>query len=148
MTQMSTTYEKIILPQMRYKLKKLTQEQTLIQISELTSGFYFMSPNSADWIQCDVRSREFTSFGKIPGPDNVKYVNMINGDNDYFLKLTSKKHNIDYIWYDKEKNEFHFWGEYQCCIKSMNELRYRIHKVVERFMPRESKKYFTPINDN
>jgi hypothetical protein len=121
-----------MMPPMRYKLTKLTQAQTLSKIASLTNGFYDMSVGSADWIQRDVRSREFSSFGSIKSPQSTDAVKQIVGHDDYYLNLTMKKHNIDFIKYDQEKNEFHFWGEYQCCIRAMNELRYRIFKVEKR----------------
>ena len=128
----SVTREKVSMPLMRYKLTKLTQAQTLSKIASLTNGFYDMSVGSADWIQRDVRSREFSSFGSIKAPQSTDAVKQIVGHDDYYLNLTMKKHNIDFIKYDQEKNEFHFWGEYQCCIRAMNELRYRIFKVESR----------------
>lgn len=117
---------------MRYKLKKLTQPEILVQISERTQGFYTMSANSADWIQRDIRSREFSSMGSIEAPSCKELCDLIIGENDYFLKLTTKNHNVDFIYHDYEDNEFQFWGEYQCCIRAMNELRYRVLKITER----------------
>jgi hypothetical protein len=130
--EIERTREKISVPPMRYKLTKLTQAQTLSKIASLTSGFYDMSVSSADWVQRDVRSREFSSFGSIKAPESADIVTQIVGQDNYYLKLTTKNHDVDFIMYDKEKNEFHFWGEYQCCIKAMNELRYRICKIESR----------------
>ena len=124
--------EQLSIPPMRYKLTKLTQAQTLYQIAIRTVGFYDMSVNSADWVQRDVRSREFTSYGSLKAPEDMKLVDIITGDDDYYLKLTMKKHDVDYICYDNQENKFEFWGEYQCCVRSMNELRYRIEKVTLR----------------
>ena len=120
------------LPPMRYKLTKLTQAQTLLQIAIKTNGFCDMSANSADWIQRDVRSREFSSFGSIPAPKDMSVVEKIIGEDDYYLKLTTKNHEMDYICYDSETEEFQVWGEYQCCIRALNEIRYRIHKIETR----------------
>jgi hypothetical protein len=114
---------------MRYKLTKLTRAQTLTQIASVTQGFYNMSINSADWIQRDVRSREFSSFGSYPAPSKLNTLVAVMGEDSYYLKLTTKNHDMDYICYDADKHEFHLWGEYQCCIKAMNELRYRISKI-------------------
>lgn len=132
-TNPSETGEERLAP-VRYKLTKLTQAQTLLQIAEKTEGFYTMSVNSADWIQRDVRSREFSSFGSYKPPSIINFLMLetIVGEDDYYLKLTMKKHKVDYICHDMRKNEFQFWGEYQCCIKAMNEMRYRIHKVSQR----------------
>ena len=121
--------QKVSIPPMRYKLTKLSQAQALTQIASVTQGFYNMSINSADWVQRDVRSREFTSFGSYSAPRDYNMIVAIMGEDNYYLKLTMKNHDMDYICYDSEKNEFQFWGEYQCCIKAMNELRYRIEKI-------------------
>ena len=117
---------------MRYKLTKLTQAQTLLQIAIKTNGFCDMSANTADWIQRDVRNREFSSFGSIPAPKDMSVVEKIIGAEDYYLKLTTKNHEMDYICYDSETEEFQVWGEYQCCIRALNEMRYRIHKIETR----------------
>ena len=124
--------KKVSIPPMRYKLTKLTQGQTLMQIAMKTQGFYSMSTRSADWVQRDVRNREFSSYGSYPAPKDIIVVVAVIGEDNYYLKLTMKNHDMDYICYDDEKNEFQFWGEYQCCIRSMNELRYRIEKVKNR----------------
>jgi hypothetical protein len=130
------------MPPMRYKFTRLTQAQTLMQIAMKTEGFYEMSANSADWIQCDVRSREFSSFGGYPAPSDRAMLATIIGDDDYYLKLTTKNHDMDYICYDAYKDEFQFWGEYECCVRAMNELRYRIHKITSR----AEKKSLTQVN--
>ena len=123
---------RVSIPPMRYKLTKLTQAQTLTQIAMKTQGFYSMSTRSADWLQRDVRSREFSSYGSYPAPRDRSITHTIIGEDNYYLKLTMKNHDMDYICYEGDKNEFQFWGEYQCCIRAMNELRYRIEKVQNR----------------
>ena len=144
--------DKVSMPPMRYKLTKLTQAQTLSKIASLTSGFYDMSVSGADWVQRDVRSREFSSFGSIKAPQSTDAVKQIVGQDNYYLKLTTKNHDIDFITHDKEKNEFHFWGEYQNCIKAMNELRYRVCKIESRLVkpaevaaPPEKKRRPSPL---
>ena len=124
--------KKVSIPPMRYKLTKLTQGQTLMQIAMKTQGFYSMSTRSADWVQRDVRNREFSSYGSYPAPRDRSITHTIIGEDNYYLKLTMKNHDMDYICHDSDKNEFQFWGEYQCCIRAMNELRYRIEKVKNR----------------
>ena len=120
------------MPPMRYRLTKLTPAQTLTQIASKTEGFYSMSANSADWLQRDVRSREFSSFASLPAPQNSEILAVILGENNYYLDLTMKSHRIDWLCHDAEKDEFQFWGEYQACIKAMNELRYRVCKITAR----------------
>ena len=131
-----------VIPPMRYKLTKLTQGQTLAQIASKTQGFYEMSVNSADWIQQDVRSREFSSYGSYPAPYDLYIVDKVVGKDNYYLKMTMKKHDMDYICHDSVNNVFQFWGEYQCCIRAMNELRYRVHVIEERTKREEREKEY------
>ena len=130
------TEPKIRLEPMRYKFTKLTPAQTLTQIAEKTQGFYDLSVRSADWIQRDIRSREFSSFGSYPAPENPAEVEEIVGEENYYLQLTMKKHDVAYMCYDENRGEFHLWGEYQCCIRALNELRYRIEKIKLRTIPK------------
>ena len=143
--------DRVSISPMRYKLKKLTQAQTLTQIAMVTQGFYAMSAYSADWVQRDVRSREFSSFGNLPMPNNLNMIVTIIGDENYYLKLTMKNHNMDYICYDSDNNELQFWGEYQCCIRAMNELRYRIHKIQQRMEKEFNKQWpvsrYSPVSE-
>lgn len=127
---------------MRYKLTKLTQGQTLAQIASKTQGFYEMSVNSADWIQQDVRSREFSSYGSYPAPYDLYIVDKVVGKDNYYLKMTMKKHDMDYICHDSVNNVFQFWGEYQCCIRAMNEIRHRVHVIEERTKREEREKQY------
>jgi hypothetical protein len=128
----STNEKRVSKSPIHFKLRKLSQSQTLSQIAQVTSGFYDISINAADWIQCDVRSREFSSFGVIPAPLDQHLISLIVGQDNYFLKLTMKKHRIDFIYYDNATEEFHFWGEYQCCVYAMKEFHHRIEKVSAR----------------
>jgi hypothetical protein len=124
---------KVIVPPMHYRLAKLTQHEALSQIGSLTRGLYDLPPDLANWIHWDITSRQFTSFGYIPAPPNVDMVKQIIGIDGYYLKLTTTNCGVDFIWHDRTTNEFHFWGEYQRCIKAMNQIRYRICKIVESY---------------
>jgi len=120
----------IYVPKMRYHLEKQTAFDTLIQLSKLTHGFYDVPVDFAQWIIADVRSRNFTSFGYLPAPrSSSNLIKQVIGIEGYYLKLTTAKTGVDFIWHDHESNEFHFWGEHSCCIKAMNEIRYRISKI-------------------
>jgi hypothetical protein len=124
---------KVIVPPMHYRLERLTQLEARYQIASLTNGFYDLPPEVANWIHHDLSSRQFTSFGYIPAPPNVDMVKQIIGIDGYYLKLTTANCGIDFIWHDRVSNEFHFWGEYTRCIRAMNEIRYRICKIVESY---------------
>ena len=125
--------KKIIVPPMRYDLIKLTQFETLNNISYFTKGFVDLPIELTNWIHWDVQSRQYTSFGYIPAPPNAEMVKKIIGIDGYYLKLTTQNHGVDFIWHNRVNNEFQFWGEYQRCIRAMNEIRYRICKIVDNF---------------
>jgi len=123
---------KLIVPPTRFKLTKLTPAQTLTQIGQVTQGFFDLPIDDVVWIQNDIRSREFSSFGSLLAHEVPEIHEKVVGKNNHFLDLTRHKHKVAYIGYDSEENAFHFWGEYQSCIKAMNAIRYRIYAVEDR----------------
>lgn len=134
--------QNIIVPPMRYCLSKLSSFEALRQIGSITGGFYDLPPHIADWIHWDINSRQFTSFGYIPAPPNVDMVKQIIGIDGYYFKLTTTNCGVDFIWHNRTTNEFQFWGEYQRCIRAMNEIRYRICKTVESYKNKPVKHVF------
>ena len=125
------TKKKVFVPPMRYPLTKLGCFETIMNIVELTHGLKDLPKDVAKWIHDDVCSREFSYYGFIPAPPSVDMVKQIIGIDGYYLKLTTQKSGVNFIWHDRDRNEFQFWGDYQNCIKAMNEIRYRICKYVE-----------------
>jgi hypothetical protein len=125
------TKPKVHAPPMYYQLSMLSPFDTLSQIGNITHGFNDIPIELARWIHFDVLSRQFTTFGYIPAPPNMGLVKKIIGIDGYYLKLTTQNHSVNFIWHDRTSNEFHFWGEYNRCIRAMNEIRYRICKVVD-----------------
>ena len=69
-------------------------------------------------------------------------VDKVVGKDNYYLKITMKKHDMDYICHDSVNNVFQFWGEYQCCIRAMNEIRHRVHTIEERTKREEREKEY------
>ena len=125
------TNKKVFVPPMRYPLTKLSCFETIMNIVELTHGLKDLPKDVAKWIHDDVCSREFSYYGFIPAPPSVDMVKQIIGIDGYYLKMTTKNTGVNFIWHDREKNEFQFWGDYQNCIRAMNEIRYRICKYVD-----------------
>lgn len=119
----------VYIPKIFYNLQKKTQRETLTDIASLTGGFIDLPMDVAQWIQYDIRSRNFTSFGTLKSPENEEVVKKIIGVDGYYLKLTTSNKGVDFIWHDRENKEFQFWGKYQSCVNAMNEIRYRIAKV-------------------
>ena len=123
--------KKVFVPPMRYPLQRLGCFETIMNIVELTHGLKDLPKDIARAIEKDVCSREFSYYGFIPAPPSVDMVKQIIGIDGYYLKLTTQKSGVNFIWHDRDRNEFQFWGEYQSCIRAMNAIRYRICKYVE-----------------
>jgi len=123
--------KKVVVPPMRYPLQRLGCFETIMNIVELTHGLKDLPKDIARAIEKDVCSREFSYYGFIPAPPSVDMVKQIIGIDGYYLKLTTQKSGVNFIWHDRDRNEFQFWGEYQSCIRAMNAIRYRICKYVD-----------------
>jgi hypothetical protein len=123
---------KIFVPPMRYELIPLTQYQTLSDISKLSKNFANLPQDLVDWIYYDVNSRPYTFFGAIPALQSDDLNKQIIGVEGYYFKLTTQNTGVDFIWHDYCRNEFQFWGDYYCCIRAMNEIRYRTCKFARQ----------------
>jgi flagellar biosynthesis GTPase FlhF len=121
----------VIVPPLHYILAKLDPYNALSQIGYYTNNFQDLPMELAHWIHYDILSRPTTAFGYIPAPPDSKLIKKIIGINGYYLKLTTSKNQVDFIWHNRATNEFQFWGEYQNCIYAMNAIRYRICKIME-----------------
>lgn len=128
---MQIQQKKVVAPPTYFNLVKIYPEHLLANISNLTRGFNDLPPEVANWIYVDAYSRPFSFFGTIPAPPSTDLVKQIIGIDGYYLKLTTQKCLVDFIWHDRARNEFQFWGEYYSCVNAMNAIRYRICKYVE-----------------
>jgi hypothetical protein len=123
----------IIMPPTWFNLMKISNYDMLSHISSLTNQFCDLPPDLANWIIYDAQTRPYSFYGTIPAPPWTDVVKQIIGINGYYLKLTTQNSLVDFIWHDRVRNEFQFWGEYQSCVKAMKEIRYRICKYVEMY---------------
>ena len=137
--------KKIIVPPTWFNLVPINAYHMLSNIGYLTNGFRDLPQEVAEWILMDAHSRPFSSYGSIPAPPSNDLVKQIIGIDGYYLKLTTKNNRVDFIWHDRVRNEFQFWGEYQSCVNAMKAIRYRICKYVEGNKPVE--KTLVNIND-
>ena len=120
-----------IQPPAWFNLQNIRTFDMLSQIASLTNEFRDLPPDVANWIIYDAHCRPFSSYGSIPAPPSVDLVKKIIGLDGYYLKLTTQKCGVDFIWHDRARNEFQFWGNYQCCVNAMKAIRSRIVKYVE-----------------
>ena len=124
--------EKIFVPPMRYNLLLITSHEALSQIGKLTNSFCDLPFDFGQMIQYNIWNRRFTNYGVLSAPNDVEIIKQIIGINGFNMKLTTVKHGVDFIWHDRAKNEFQFWGEHQSCVRAMNAIRYRICKFEQK----------------
>ena len=130
-SQQEMDKKKICIPSIQYPLRQLSRFETIMNIAELTHGLKDLPRDLANWIEADVHSREFSYYGFIQAPQCVESVKRIIGINGYYLKLTTQNTGVNFIWHDRARNEFQFWGGYHNCIRAMKEVHYRICKYAD-----------------
>ena len=101
----------------------------LDHICHLTQRFTVLDPDFAYWLIDRIGRRRFTTFGYLPAPPSVDIVKQVIGTDGYFFKLTTSNTGVDFIWHDRTKNNFLFWGEKPNVIQAMKIIRSRIVKL-------------------
>lgn len=119
---------------MYFKLDKTTQQQVLADIRKYTNDFdekyklnelfvnnliEKLSNNSSDEIY----------RGFLNTPDNTEVIKRVIGKNGYYFHLTTQNCKILFIWHDREKKKFFFWGEKRPLILALKIIHHRILKI-------------------
>jgi len=123
--------KKVIVPPTWFNLVCISNFDVMAHIGYLTDQYRDLPPNVTQWIAHDLSTRACSYYGSIPAPPSAALVKQIIGINGYYLKLTTQTCLVDFIWHDRTRNEFQFWGDYHRCVRAMKEIRYRICKYVE-----------------
>ena len=105
----------------------------LDHICHLTQRFTVLDPEFTYWLIDRIGRRQFTTFGYMPAPPSVDVTKQVIGTDGYFFKLTTSNTGVDFIWHDRVKNNFLFWGEKQSVIQAMKIIRSRIVSKSSRF---------------
>ena len=116
------------LPPQWFDLSHGVPVEVMAHISCLTDGFTVLDANFTAWLFERVYSRPFTTFGYMPAPPNADIAKQVIGKDGYYFKLTQTNANVDFIWHDRVKNNFLFWGERANVIQAMKIVRSRIIK--------------------
>ena len=98
----------------------------LDHICHLTQRFTVLDSEFTYWLIDRIGRRQFTTFGYMPAPPSVDVTKQVIGTDGYFFKLTTSNTGVDFIWHDRVKNNFLFWGEKQSVIQAMKIIRSRI----------------------
>lgn len=105
----------------------------LDHICHLTQRFTVLDSEFTYWLIDRIGRRQFTTFGYMPAPPSVDVTKQVIGTDGYFFKLTTSNTGVDFIWHDRVKNNFLFWGEKQSVIQAMKIIRSRIVSKSSRF---------------
>jgi hypothetical protein len=97
-------------------------------INYLTKGFTLLDQDYTNWLYERFISRKFTTFGYMPAPHNADVIKQVIGKDGFYFKLTTTNTDVDFIWHDREMNNFLFWGERENVIQAMKIIRSRIIK--------------------
>ena len=82
--------------------------------------------------------REATVFSYIQGPDIPEITQQVIGSDGHYFKLTTTKSGIDFIWHDRAKNLFLFWGPNNYRVtRALNAIWHRIFKYTDQYLMEE-----------
>lgn len=71
-------------------------------------------------------------YTESPDLDNQTILKKVIGSDGYWLKLTSQKQNIEYLWYDTENKNFLYWSNNKNnCQKASSIINSRIFRITE-----------------
>ena len=66
--------------------------------------------------------------GFLYAPTDEKITRRVIGENGYFFKITTEYTGINFIWHDRAKNIFYFWGDQTNVVNAINKIYERCIK--------------------
>jgi|688.fasta_scaffold1199985_1 hypothetical protein len=128
-----------IMPPTYFDLKYVHPSQALSDIRDLTNNYTGIKDdgfveNFNENMEWHFETNTNVMFGYIPAPpesypNRSDIIKKVIGENGHWLKTTTEKAGIHFIWYDKARNNFMFWGpNYYTISRAMNAIRWRIIK--------------------
>jgi hypothetical protein len=103
----------------------------LEEICEVTNNLSYVPAYFVNLHDDLALRRRVSQFGQFFAPSNYAVLNKVNGKYGFFLKKTIKETGIDFIWHDKEREQYLFWSPTKLrLIDAMNRIRSRIIKYV------------------
>jgi hypothetical protein len=116
-----------------FDLSAVTSAEATRHIGCLTDGFINLKWEFMLKLQTVFRTRgSKTITGALPVPTDFtpQLLKQVIGSDGYFLKFTTTKHDVDFIWYDEYSREFLFWGmNKRVVVKAMGAISWRLDKV-------------------
>lgn len=116
-----------------FDLSAVSSPEATRHIGCLTYGFINLDWDFMLKLQTVFRNRRTkTITGTLPVPSHFtpSILKQVIGTDGYFLKFTTTKHEVDFIWYDEYSREFLFWGSNKrAVVKAMGAISWRVNKV-------------------
>ena len=107
-------------------------ECTTSLIAKLTRNFTLLEPEFVGRLMVRIYNRGYAVKGILPAPLNRDIACRVIGSGGRYLRLTTEKCQIDFIWQDNTTNTFIFFGDHAGVIKAMNVINHRIKICSER----------------
>jgi hypothetical protein len=145
----------IMVPPMRYDLKKQTLDQIKVFINQQITWGAYPTPEAMAIVNTFIKSIEEKykngfqlTYGYIPAPPHSEVTRRVIGKDGYFFKMTTTVSGIDFIWHDRVTNMFLFWGSSVFnVVKAMNSIRWRIQKCYSMPPPPPKRTPYEGIED-
>ena len=107
-------------------------ECTTSLIAKLTRNFTLLEPEFVGRLMVRIYNRGYAVKGILPAPLNRDIACRVIGSGGKYLRLTTEKCQIDFIWQDNTSNTFIFFGDHAGVTKAMNVINHRIKICSER----------------
>jgi hypothetical protein len=105
-----------------WKLEEITGGEAYNQINGLTG----MNIKDPDFSMEDMGNRllrnDVLFRGFMYAPTDETITRRVIGENGYFFKITTEYSGINFVWHDRSKNIFYFWGHKENVINAMNKI--------------------------
>ena len=125
----------IILPPMYFPLEKIPSSEMPGNFKRLTAIGCFPTEDAKAEANAFLdhvskfHPNFIWTFGYIPAPPDSNITRRVIGKNGYYFKMTTTLTEVNFIWHNRVRNVFLFWGSSSFkVINAMNRIRWRIHK--------------------
>jgi len=111
-----------------WKLEEMTGGQAYQQIKDFTK-MNIKDPNfSMEEMGSRLLRNDKVVRGFLYAPTDEKITRRVIGENGYFFKITTEYTGINFIWHDRAKNIFYFWGDQTNVVNAINKIYERCIK--------------------
>lgn len=118
-----------------YKLTPVDGAEAFSYISKLTNGFDENSKISTEFVQNledNLKTQDDILSGFLRAPKNTDITKQVIGKDGCYFHKTTEETGICFIWHNRTKNSFEFWGQKKNIIDAMNRIKWRIDTVTQR----------------